>query len=196
MAHAQITDNAGEPLVFTPHDFRRIFATEAIMNWMPPHIAQLVLGHKDITTTMGYKAVYPDEAITAHRAFIARRRDLRPAEEYRTPTEAEWEEFLGHFQRRKVELGDCGRAYGTACHHEHCLFSELRGQRCSSGGCSATTADCHHVRKVQFGWSVESGHGSSATESGHTALNRSPSSSSLLLVTPTSADLPACTHPP
>ena len=119
LAHAQITDNAGEPLVFTPHDFRRIFATEAIMNGMPPHIAQLVLGHKDITTTMGYKAVYPDEAITAHRAFIARRRDLRPAEEYRTPTEAEWEEFLGHFQRRKVELGDCGRAYGTACHHEH-----------------------------------------------------------------------------
>ena len=119
LAHAQITGNAGKPLVFTPHDFRRIFATEAIMNGMPPHIAQLVLGHKDITTTMGYKAVYPDEAITAHRAFIARRRDLRPAEEYRTPTEAEWEEFLGHFQRRKVELGDCGRAYGTACHHEH-----------------------------------------------------------------------------
>jgi hypothetical protein len=65
------------------------------------------------------EAVYPDEAITAHRAFIARRRDLRPAGEYRTPTETEWEEFLGHFQRRKVELGDCGRAYGTACHHEH-----------------------------------------------------------------------------
>ena len=95
------------------------------MNGMPPHIAQLVLGHKDITTTMGYKAVYPDEAITAHRAFIARRRYLRPAEEYRTPTEAEWEEFLGHFQRRKVELGDCGRAYGTACHHEHACLTEM-----------------------------------------------------------------------
>jgi integrase len=115
----QITDAAGKPLVFTPHDFRRIFATEAIMNGMPPHIAQLVLGHKDITTTMGYKAVYPDEAIAAHRAFIARRRELRPPEEYRTPTEQEWQEFLGHFQRRKVELGDCGRAYQTACHHEH-----------------------------------------------------------------------------
>ena len=124
LAHAQITGNAGRPLVFTPHDFRRIFATEAIMNGMPPHIAQLILGHKDITTTMGYKAVYPDEAITAHRAFIARRRDLRPAEEYRTPTEAEWDEFLGHFQRRKVELGDCGRAYGTACHHEHVPLTE------------------------------------------------------------------------
>ena len=62
---------------------------------------------------MGYKAVYPEEAINDHRAFIARRRALRPSEEYRTPTDDEWEEFLGHFERRKVALGDCGRAFGT-----------------------------------------------------------------------------------
>jgi hypothetical protein len=86
---------------------------------MPPHIAQLILGHKDINTTMGYKAVYPEEAINGHRAFIARRRDLRPSEEYRSPTDEEWEEFLGHFERRRVALGDCGRAYGTSCQHEH-----------------------------------------------------------------------------
>ena len=60
----------------------------------------------DINTTMGYNAVYPDEAIDAHRAFIARRRALRPGEEYRTPTDEEWEEFLGHFERRKLSLGD------------------------------------------------------------------------------------------
>ena len=64
-------------------------------------------------------AVYPEEAISGHRAFIARRRALRPAEEYRTPTESEWEEFLGHFERRRVALGDCGRAWGTSCQHEH-----------------------------------------------------------------------------
>ena len=81
---------------------RRIFATEAIMNGLPPHIAQLIAGHKDITATMGYKAVYPEEAIEAHRAFIARRRDLRPTEEYRTPTEEEWDAFLAHFENRKV----------------------------------------------------------------------------------------------
>jgi hypothetical protein len=34
------------------------------------------------------------------------------------------------------------------------LFSELRGQRCCSGACPATAADCHRVRKVQFGRSV------------------------------------------
>ena len=102
-----------------PHDFRRIFITDAIMHGMPPHIAQLIAGHRDINTTMGYKAVYPEEVINGHRAFIARRRALRPSEEYRTPTDAEWEEFLGHFERRKVALGDCGRAYGTSCIHEH-----------------------------------------------------------------------------
>ncbi|MER6174446.1 site-specific integrase [Streptosporangium sp. NPDC001681] len=119
LAEAGLVDAAGELLLFQPHDFRRLFTTEAILNGMPPHIAQLLLGHKDINTTMGYKAIYPQEAINGHRAFIARRRALRPSEEYRTPTDEEWEEFLGHFQRRKVALGDCGRAYGTSCQHEH-----------------------------------------------------------------------------
>jgi integrase len=119
VARAGLTDASGNPLEFTPHDFRRIFATEAIQNGMPPHIAQLLLGHKDINVTMGYKAIYPQEAINGHRAFIARRRELRPSEEYRNPTEEDWEEFLGHFQRRRVGLGDCGRTYGSSCIHEH-----------------------------------------------------------------------------
>jgi hypothetical protein len=32
-----------------------VFTTDAILNGMPPHIAQLILGHDDINTTMGYK---------------------------------------------------------------------------------------------------------------------------------------------
>lgn len=121
-----ITDAAGRPLTFKPHDFRRIFATEAIMNGMPPHICQLVMGHASINTTMGYKAVYPEDAINGHRAFIARRRELRPSDEYRTPSDAEWEEFLGRFERRKLALGDCGRAWGSGCIHEHsCIRCSL-----------------------------------------------------------------------
>jgi hypothetical protein len=116
---AGIKDASGRPLRFTPHDFRRMFITDVIMHGMPPHIAQLVAGHRDINTTMGYKAVYPEEVINGHRAFIARRRALRPSAEYRVPTEQEWEEFLGHFERRKVALGTCGRSYATPCIHEH-----------------------------------------------------------------------------
>jgi hypothetical protein len=119
LAATGLTGTDGKPLDFAPHDFRRIFTTEAVMNGMPPHIAQLILGHRDLNTTMGYKAVYPQETINGHRAFIARRRTLRPSEEYRTPTDAEWDEFLGHFERRRLALGDCGRAYGTGCIHEH-----------------------------------------------------------------------------
>ncbi len=44
---------------------------------------------------------------------------MRPSEEYRTPTDQEWTEFLGHFERRKVSVGTCGRAFGTPCIHEH-----------------------------------------------------------------------------
>ena len=52
LATSGITGTDGKPLIFKPHDFRRIFTTDAILNGMPPHIAQLILGHQDINTTM------------------------------------------------------------------------------------------------------------------------------------------------
>ncbi|MFF5034751.1 hypothetical protein [Nocardia salmonicida] len=50
---------------------------------------------------------------------MQRRRALRPAEEYRPVTDQEWAEFEEHFDKRKVELGSCGRPYATPCSHEH-----------------------------------------------------------------------------
>ncbi len=118
--HIGLTDPAtDEPLHFTPHDFRRLFITDAVLNGLPPHIAQVIAGHRDIRVTLGYKAVYPDEAIQSHLAFLARRRAMRPTDEYRVPTDEEWQQFLGHFERRKVSVGTCGRAFGSACIHEH-----------------------------------------------------------------------------
>jgi len=52
---AGLTDRERQPLIFTPHDFRRLFVTDAILNGLPPHIAQILCGHRDIGTTMGYK---------------------------------------------------------------------------------------------------------------------------------------------
>jgi integrase len=114
---AQITV-AGEPLEWRPHDFRRIFVTDALRSGLPPHIAAKICGHTVLDTTMGYAAIYPEDVITHHRAFIARRRAERPGEEYRELTAAEWDEFLAHFELRKVALGVCGRDYGTPCAHE------------------------------------------------------------------------------
>lgn len=119
LAATGLADASGDPLLFQAHDFRRIFVTDAIMSGLPPHIAQVICGHKSIETTMGYKAVYPAETIEAHRAFIARRRATRPSEEYRTPTDDEWDSFLAHFEKRKVSVGTCARAFGSPCVHEH-----------------------------------------------------------------------------
>ncbi|MFE4212257.1 integrase [Streptomyces sp. NPDC056844] len=79
-----------------------------------------------MSTTEHYMAVYPEDMLRHYRAFLARRRQLRPSEEYRDPTSEEWEEFHQHFAKRKVELGTCGRGYGTPCAHEHaCLRCPL-----------------------------------------------------------------------
>jgi hypothetical protein len=73
---------------------------------------------------MSAGAIYPAEAIEAHRAFITRRRQARPGEEYRTPTEEEWDQFLAHFEKRKLSVGICARAFGTPCIHEHVPLTE------------------------------------------------------------------------
>jgi integrase len=117
---------AGRTARLTPHDFRRIFATDALASGMPPHIIQQLMGHKSIVTTQGYAAVYPQHVIREHRSFIARRRQTRPSDEYREPTPEEWDEFERHFITRRVELGSCGRAYGSSCQHEHaCIRCSL-----------------------------------------------------------------------
>lgn len=119
VAAAGLTATDGTPLRFTPHDFRRIFATEAVASGLPIHIAAKLLGHQTLATTQIYVAIYDSDVVEHYRAFLTRRRTVRPSEEYREPTDAEWDDFLGHFERRKVELGVCGRAYGTPCQHEH-----------------------------------------------------------------------------
>lgn len=77
------------------------------------------LGHASLDTTQAYVAVFQDDLVRTYRAFLAQRRAIRPADEYRDPTDEEWTEFQQHFQERKLELGTCGRPYGSSCQHEH-----------------------------------------------------------------------------
>ncbi|WJY36043.1 integrase [Streptomyces sp. P9-2B-2] len=79
----------------------------------------MLLGHRDIQTTRGYVAVFDEDVIRHHLAHLNERRQLRPDHEYRDVTSDEWDEFEEHFDKRKVELGACGRPYGTPCQHEH-----------------------------------------------------------------------------
>ncbi len=116
---AGMRTEAGDLPRLTPHDFRRVFATDAISTGLPIHIIAKLLGHVNISTTQGYAAVFDEDVIRHFRTYVDRRRSLRPTEDYRTPTDAELDEFHAHFLKRKVELGSCGRAYGTPCIHEH-----------------------------------------------------------------------------
>ena len=84
------------------------------MNGLPPHIAQIIAGHRDINVTLGYKAIYPEEAIQAHLAFLARRRALRPSEEYRdTHRRPNGKSSSATSNAARSPLGTCGRAYAT-----------------------------------------------------------------------------------
>jgi hypothetical protein len=119
---AGLRDIDGSPLHLSPHDYRRIFATDAVSGGLPIHIAAKILGHIDLNTTQGYTAIYPQDVIRHMQKHLARRRADRPSEEYRDPSVAEWDEFEQHFGKRTMELGHCRRPYATPCIHEHaCL---------------------------------------------------------------------------
>jgi hypothetical protein len=103
LATEHASDSATSPIATHTHPHtasagrRHFFATEAVASGLPVHIAAKILGHDSIATTQTYIAVYDQDVIDHHRAFIARRRKLRPSEQYREPTDSEWDEFLGHF---------------------------------------------------------------------------------------------------
>lgn len=123
------TNDGASPISFTPHDFRRLFATDLVGTGLPLHIVASLLGHMNLETTRGYTAVFPEHVIEAHHRFIERRRLTRPSGELREATSGEWKEFEQHFLLREVALGSCRRPYETPCIHEHacvkCRFLQI-----------------------------------------------------------------------
>ena len=59
LAATGLADASGDPLLFQAHGFRRIFVTDAIMNGLPPHIAQIICGHQTIQTQWDTKPSIP-----------------------------------------------------------------------------------------------------------------------------------------
>src|SRR5256885_12079533 len=96
-------DPAFVGVTFTPHDFRRLFATGLVNNGLPIHIGAKLLGHLDLQTTQGYVAVFEEDMVRHYQTFLINRRELRPADEYVEVTTREWGEFEEHFDKRKVE---------------------------------------------------------------------------------------------
>ncbi|MGW3425474.1 hypothetical protein [Streptomyces phaeochromogenes] len=76
----------------------------------------------NLQTTQGYVAVFAEDIVGHHQKFLDHPRSQRPEDEYTDVTPKEWAEFEEHFDKRKVELGNCARPYDTPCQHEHaCL---------------------------------------------------------------------------
>jgi hypothetical protein len=63
--------------------------------------------------------VFDEDVVRHYQLPLTRRRQLRPNDEYRGATATEWQEFEEQFDKRKVELGACGRSYGTPWAHQH-----------------------------------------------------------------------------
>ncbi|WP_262506035.1 site-specific integrase [Streptomyces sp. TRM68367] len=104
---------------FTPHDFRRLFATEIVNGGLPIDIGAALLGHLNLQTTQGYVAVFAEDIVKHYQEFLNHRRALRPEHACGDVAPEEWVEFEEHFDKRKVELGNCARPYGSPCQHEH-----------------------------------------------------------------------------
>ena len=110
LAGTNLRDAAGQPLKYTPHDFRRMFATDAVSTGLPVHIVARPLGNANINVTQVYLAVFDDELVRTYQAFLARRRATRPQAEHREATDEEWRDFQQHFHTRKLENGHLRQA--------------------------------------------------------------------------------------
>jgi Phage integrase family len=98
---------------FTPHDFRRIFATELVNSGLPIHIGAALLGHLNNRNHPRLRCGFRCGHRPPRRRLPRPTPPAPPAEEYRDTKGEEWVEFEEHFDKRKVELGSCGRPYGT-----------------------------------------------------------------------------------
>lgn len=69
----------GHPLNYTPHDFRRMFITEAVMNGLPPHIAQVIVSGTGTSTSLSATTLPLQKGRRAqHSRVAAVRRAFQP----------------------------------------------------------------------------------------------------------------------
>jgi site-specific recombinase XerD len=85
------TNSAFAGLRLTPHDFRRLFATELVNNGLPIHIGAKLLGHLDLATTQGYVAVFEEDTVRHYQDFLAAAvRCARATSTARSATRSGW----------------------------------------------------------------------------------------------------------
>ncbi|MGW1505527.1 tyrosine-type recombinase/integrase [Streptomyces mirabilis] len=94
------TNDALAGVTFTPHDFRRLFATGIVNGGLPIHVGAALLGHMNLQTARGCVAVFAEDIVAFYQQFLNQRRTLRPEGEYGDVASEEWAEFEEHFDKQ------------------------------------------------------------------------------------------------
>ncbi|WP_187289431.1 tyrosine-type recombinase/integrase [Xylanimonas cellulosilytica] len=106
----------GTPLILSPHDCRRVFASEHLNAHTPVHVIQALLGHATIDTVMIYAKLYPDQLVTDYRAAMrGLYSDVYGPDGTKAPTEQEWSEFTKGCSLRDMGTHVCALPTGEHC---------------------------------------------------------------------------------
>lgn len=106
----------GSPLVLTPHDCRRVFASEHLNAHTPVHVIQALLGHATVNTVMIYAKLYPDQFVEDYRkAMRGLYTDVYGPEATESPTDEEWAAFTASCSLRDMGTHVCALPTGEHC---------------------------------------------------------------------------------
>lgn len=131
------TNEAFIGLTFTPHDFRRLFATEVVNGGLPIHIGAALLGHLNLQTTQGYVAVFAEDVVQHYQEFLNHRRALRPEGEYVDVTPEEW---------------GSSRSNSTSARSSLATVLALTDHPASMSTHASDARCCRSTRKCSRGW--------------------------------------------
>jgi integrase len=106
----------GTPLELTPHDCRRVFASEHLNAHTPVHVIQALLGHATVNTVMIYAKLYPTQLVEEYRkAMRGLYGDVYGPDATRIPTKQEWAAFTTSCSLRDMGTHLCALPTGEHC---------------------------------------------------------------------------------
>ncbi|MHB1010928.1 MAG: tyrosine-type recombinase/integrase, partial [Propionibacteriaceae bacterium] len=113
---AGATHSDGRPLALTPHDCRRVFASEHLNSNTPVHVIQALLGHATVNTVMIYAKLYPTQLVEEYRrAMRGLYGDVYGPAANRAPTDQEWAVFTANCSMRDMGTHMCALPTGEHC---------------------------------------------------------------------------------
>ncbi len=106
----------GRALALTPHDCRRVFASEHLNSHTPVHVIQALLGHATVNTVMIYAKLYPTQLVEEYRrAMRGLYGDVYGPQAHRAPTDQEWAAFTANCSMRDMGTHMCALPTGEHC---------------------------------------------------------------------------------